>query len=140
MQETPVSEPFIAQQEYFVRYAETDAMGLVHHSSYIIYMEEARSHYSRERGFSYHEMEASGRFILVTDLQVRYAASARYGDKVRVRCWVESMKSRQFTMAYEILNAETDAKLVTATTRHLCVDREGNLLMLPPELRAWGRL
>ena len=133
-----MSQPFIAQQEYYVRYAETDAMGLVHHSSYIIYMEEARSHYSRERGFSYHQMEASGRYILVTDLQIRYAAPARYGDKIRARCWLESMKSRQFSMAYEIQNAQSGATLVTATTRHLCIDREGKLILLPPEIRAWN--
>jgi len=132
-----LSEPYIAQQEYFVRYAETDAMGLVHHSSYVIYLEEARSHYSRERGYSYHQMEASGRFVLITDLQVRYAAPARYGDKIRVRCWLDSMKSRQFVFAYEVQNAETNAKLVTARTVHLCVDADGNLILLPPELRAW---
>lgn len=133
-----MSQPFIAEQEFYVRYAETDAQGVVHHSSYIIYMEEARSHYSRTRGQSYAQIEASGYFFVVTALEVRYLAPARYDDQLRIRCWIDEMKSRKAVFAYEIMNSQSGAMLVTGKTHHICVDKEGSLRVIPPFMRAWA--
>jgi acyl-CoA thioester hydrolase len=129
---------FIAEQEFYVRYAETDAMGIVHHASYIVYLEEARSHYARERGGSYAEFEATGHFLVVTEIQARYIAPARYGDKLKVRCWIEELKSRRITFAYEVLNADSGQSLMTASTQHLCVDRAGNITTIPAAWRQWS--
>ena len=60
---------FIAQTEFYVRYAETDAMGIVHHASYVVWFEEGRSTYARARGGDYAEFERSGgdtRHICIT--------------------------------------------------------------------------
>jgi len=133
-----LNERFVAEQDFYVRYAETDAQAVVHHSSYVIYMEEARSHYARSRGQSYVDFEATGHFLVVTELEVRYLAPARYGDLLRTRCWIEEMKSRKVIFAYEISNPQTGKVLVTARTIHICVDREGSLRVIPPAWRAWA--
>ncbi|NJL92555.1 MAG: acyl-CoA thioesterase [Anaerolineae bacterium] len=135
--ETALPERITSELEFFVRYAETDAMGVVHHASYVVYLEEARSHYARERGHSYAEFEASGFYLVVSDLQVRYAAPARYGDSLRAQCWIEELKSRQITFGYAIYRQSDGVLCVSAQTRHLCVDKQGQLARIPVQWRTW---
>ena len=67
-----------------VRYAETDAMGVVHHATYPIWFEQARTEIFRFKGFPYSEMEKQGFASPVLQLQVEYKQSCRYGDMVDV--------------------------------------------------------
>lgn len=127
-----------SELEFYVRYAETDAMGVVHHATYFVYMEEARSHFARERGSSYADFEASGYFLVVSDAEARFIAPARYGDKLKVRIQIEEFKSRKMTFAYQIYEATTNKLLVAGKTRHLCVNREGQISVIPDMWReAW---
>ncbi|MDQ7035137.1 MAG: thioesterase family protein [Anaerolineae bacterium] len=80
--------PFVAEATFHVRYAETDAQGIVHHASYIVYFEEGRSEYIRQRGSSYAEFERSGLYLAVTEINARYIKAARYDDRLTVRCWI----------------------------------------------------
>jgi acyl-CoA thioester hydrolase len=85
-----------------VRYAETDQMGVVHHSNYIVWFELARTRLCAASGFHYAEVERQGYLLMVTGVEVRYRKSALYGDTVRVRAWVEQSGSRGLRFAYEI--------------------------------------
>ena len=67
------------------RYAETDAMGVVHHASYVVWLEQGRTELLRALGVSYRELEATGFFVVLSDLRVRYHASARYDDLILLR-------------------------------------------------------
>jgi YbgC/YbaW family acyl-CoA thioester hydrolase len=98
----PATDRYVAVTDFFVRYAETDAQGIVHHASYIIWMEEARSHYARSVGTDYADFERSGYFMSVISVEVAYRAPAHYGDRVAVSCWVEEVKSRTVSFGYEI--------------------------------------
>ena len=91
-----------------VRYAETDAMGVVHHATYLIYFEEGRSQYMRDMGSDYARVEASGYQLPVTETSIRFLGSLRYGDMVRVRTQLEENRSRRVTFSYEILNGKLD--------------------------------
>jgi acyl-CoA thioester hydrolase len=122
--------------EFYVRYAETDAQGVVHHASYVVWLEEARSHYSRSVGSAYVDFERAGYFASVIGLQVRYRAASRYGDLVRVTCWVEELKSRTVSFGYEVTNAKDGALCATATTEHICITKEGQIVVWPPD---WKR-
>ncbi len=113
-----------------VRYAETDAMGVVYHANYIIWFEVGRGEYMRQRGGSYADLEAQGYLLPVTEVSARYLASCRYGDLVTVRTWVEELKSRQVIFGYEVVNVAGQT-LCTGKSVHLCVDREGNVRALP---------
>lgn len=122
----------IIETNFHVRYAETDAMGVVHHANYLIYFEEGRSHFMREIGSDYANIEASGFQLPVTEARIRYVSSLRYGQLLRVRTWVEENKSRRLTFAYEVLNDEAQV-LVSGFTRHIWTDNRGNVTRIPEQ-------
>jgi acyl-CoA thioester hydrolase len=119
------------------RYAETDAMGVVHHASYIVWLEQGRTELLRALGVSYREIEATGFFVVLSDLRVRYHASARYDDLVLLRATLSGRRSRQLSFNYELRLSATGALLVTAQSEHIVVSRAtGRPTRLPPELLA----
>ena len=127
--------PKAMDTEFPVRYAETDAMGVVHHASYLVYFEEGRSHYMRKLGNDYANIESSGYRLPVTEVDIRYLGSLKYGDKVKIRSWVEENRSRRLSFAYEVRNSASDDILVTGLTRHVWTDLDGNVSRIPEELQ-----
>lgn len=125
--------PFIAETTFRVRFAETDMMGIVHHSVYLVYFEEGRSEYSRQAGASYADLEARGFSLAVTGVEVRYLAPARYDERLTIRVWAEKLRSRGVTFAYEIINPETQAVLVTGKTHHICIDHNSQVRRIPED-------
>lgn len=120
-----------------VRYAETDAMGIAHHASYIIWLELGRTDLLRVRGMPYRELEQRGFLVVLSDLQVRYYAAARYDDNILIRTALGNLRSRQLSFDYELRLADSNALLVTARTSHVVLDRETRRpVRLPQELLA----
>lgn len=134
----PSDQPFVAETTFYVRYAETDAMGIIHHASYLVYFEEGRSHYARQRGSDYAAFEQSGHYLAVTEIHARYLQPGRYGQRLTVRCWIDEMKSRSLVFKYEILDANTRACLVTGSSKHVCITHQGKVVHLPDAWRAWA--
>lgn len=119
------------------RYAETDAQGVVHHSSYIVWFELGRVELLRAHGISYREMEAQGLAIVVSDLQARYHAAARYDDLVHVHTALALVRSRQVAFDYRLTLADTGALLVSGRSTHIVVDKHsGRPTRLPADLLA----
>lgn len=117
------------------RYAETDQMGVVHHSTYLLWCEVGRTDYIRELGTTYAEIERRGIYLAVADARVRYGAAAHYDDLIQVESWVDSLKSRTLTFAYEISRLEPDpAPLARATTTLISIDDDGRPRRLPAEI------
>lgn len=131
------TDRFVSENEFYVRYAETDAMGIVHHSAYIVYFEEARSHFSRVRGADYADFERSGFWLTVTEVHARYKVPSRYGELLKALCWIEEMRSRSVVFGYEIVEAETGIVHVTGKTKHICITHDGQPTKLP---EAWRNL
>jgi acyl-CoA thioester hydrolase len=117
-----------------VRYAETDAMGIVYHTNYIVWFEVGRGEFFRRRGGNYREFEEQGLFLPLTEVDARFIAPARYDDLVVVRTSVAELRSRSVTMYYEVVMKETGQVLVTGHTKHFCVDRAGRTKRFPPDL------
>ncbi len=97
----------IFETTFYVRFAETDLMGIVHHSQYMVWMEEGRSDLMRRQGFTFDQWERVGIGFAVSELHLRYHAPARYGERVTVRTRIESLRSRQIVFGYEIVNADS---------------------------------
>lgn len=133
----PPPERITAEVTFYVRYAETDAMGVVHHGSYITYFEEGRSNYARQRGSDYASFEREGYYLLVAEVHARYIKPARYGQRLTVCCWIDELKSRSLTFSYEILDAETRDLHVTGWSKHICITHDGQVARLPPGWRTW---
>jgi acyl-CoA thioester hydrolase len=130
-----VTKDHAIETTFYVRYAETDQMGIVHHAEYIVWFEEGRSAWMRAMGSNYADFEAEGLFLAVTEVHARYLAPARYGRQVTVRTWGEEMRSRTAKIAYEVVDAETRQSLATGYTRHVCIDRAGKVARIPNHWR-----
>ena len=116
---------------FHVRYAETDQMGIVHHSAYVVWLEEGRSQWMRVHGSSVVQFEQDGLQLAVSEISLRYHQPARYDQRVTVRCGVTGVRSRQIQFNYEVINTETGATLVTGNTEHICLDMAGNTTRIP---------
>jgi len=120
-----------------VRYAETDASGVVYHANYIIWFEHGRGEWFWQQGRDYHrDVELRGYNWPVTELSSRYVAPARYGDLVTVKTRLKEMRSREFTLEYEIFNAETKQLLCTGWTKHMNLDANWHPVKIPEDIRA----
>ena len=127
-------KPLYTETTFRVRFAETDQMGIVHHATYIVYLEEGRSALGREHGVPYAALEDMGYSLAVSEVQARFAAAARYDEAITVQTWLEKVGSRGLTFGYRVAAVADDRQLVTATTKHICVDHDGKVSRLP---EAW---
>ena len=127
--------PRTTSLELRVRYAETDKMGVVYHSHYLIWCELGRTDHIRESGMSYREMEEGGILLAVAEASVRYRSPARYDDLVRVDTTLSDVSSRAVTFDYVISNAETHARLATARTLLVALDTSHHVVTLPSTIR-----
>jgi acyl-CoA thioester hydrolase len=134
----PPTDRYTTETTFHVRYAETDAMAIVHHASYLVYFEEGRSHYARQRGRDFATFEAQGYYLAVSEINARYLKSARYGQRITIRCWIAEMRSRTLTFSYEIVDAESGELLVTGSSRHICITHDGRVATFPESWRDWG--
>ena len=116
-----------------VRYAETDAMGIVHHSRYIPWFEVGRINFLREIGMPYKKIEEMGYLFVIIDLGVRYHMPARFDDVVTIRTWMDKVYSRGMRLEYQIIN-EAGETLVTGFTKFICTNKQGQPTRLPDEL------
>jgi acyl-CoA thioester hydrolase len=121
--------------EFRVRYAETDQMGVVYHSNYLIWCEIGRTEYIRTLGMSYAEMERQGITLAVADASMRFHAAARYDDMIRVETTLSEVRSRTIAFDYVVTNADTGTKFVTARTTLVSLDPNGKTVALPPHIR-----
>ena len=119
------------------RYAETDAMGVVHHAAYLPWLEVGRVNLLREAGMPYGDIEARGFLIVLSDIQVRYRRPARFDDLVTVESMVTQAKRRRVSFGYRILLHDTHDVLVEAETHHIVVSRDTmRATQLPEDLIA----
>jgi acyl-CoA thioester hydrolase len=126
--------------EFRVRYSETDQMGIVYHANYLPWCEMGRTDLIRRLWKSYARVEAEdGILLAVTDAHLRYHASARYEDVVRVTTTVEQVRSRSVTFAYLVERVDESGvteRLVSARTALVAIDRGGTPRKLPADLLA----
>jgi acyl-CoA thioester hydrolase len=117
-----------------VRYAETDAQGVVYHSNYLIYFEVGRGAYMRDQGLDYRAMEEAGTRVAVVEVQARYLAPARYDDELTVRSWPKEVRTRSFDFGYEVLCGSK--LLCVGSTGHVCLGPDDRPVRLPEDLAA----
>ena len=102
--------------EIRVWYVDTDQMGIVHHSNYIKYYEEARSAFMRHLGVSYADMEASGVLMPILHVESDYKRPARYDDLLTVRIIIKDIPMARFVANYEIYNSKGELLNTGSTT------------------------
>ena len=135
----PSAEPERPQSkstvEVRVRYAETDQMGVVYHTNYLVFCEIGRTDFIRRLGKSYAALEAEGVRLAVADLSARYHAPARYDDRLEIATTLAEVRSRTVAFEYVISNADTGQRLVSARTTLVSLDADNRMVALPADLR-----
>lgn len=131
---TPTNDPddYSFAHPIRTRFAETDAMGVIHHGAYVTYLEEARAALLRHRGHPYDEVRADGIDLAVLELYVRYRRALHFDEVVDVHVLLGGLTRTSFQVGY-LLTVAGQAR-ATAVTVHGAVDAEGRGRRLPPWL------
>jgi acyl-CoA thioester hydrolase len=112
-----------------VRYVEADPMGYLHHSNYFTYFEMGRTELFRASGGNYREIEENGQFLVVTKLECRFLAPARYDDELTLRTTIARASMAKLEHTYELRRGDT--LLTSATSVLACVDSNGRVQRMP---------
>lgn len=115
-----------------VRYGETDKMGIVYYGNYATYLEQGRTEWLREMGFSYKWMEDNGIHLPVVELSIKFKAPARYDDVLTVTTTLRKIPIYTIDFSYEIHNQEGQL-LITGDTSLVFVNSITNKLQKAPD-------
>jgi acyl-CoA thioester hydrolase len=118
--------------KFRVRYPETDGMGVVHHSRFFQYFEMGRIELLRANGISYAHLEMAGVLFVVIKVECRYKSPARYDEELTLQTRVARMTHVRIDHQYVLKRGET--LIAEGSTTIACVDRQGVLREIPPEL------
>ena len=115
-----------------IRYGETDQMGVVHHASFLGYLEDARTLFMEELGHSYAELESAGIGLPVRSLTISYRSSARFGEELSAAVWVEALSRASVTFGYEIRCITDDRLVLNAEVELACTKISRSALKVTP--------
>jgi acyl-CoA thioester hydrolase len=119
--------------DVLVRFAETDAQAIAHHSNYLVWFEAARVAYLAEFAGGYQSIRDRGLESLVLEARVRYRQAARFDDRLEIHTRVGELKGARFRFDYAVTR---DGELLAeGWTSHACVDaRTFRPTRIPAEL------
>ncbi len=120
----------MSKYEHKVQYYETDQMGIVHHSNYIRWFEEARVDFLDQAGLPYKEVEQRGYESPVIGVQCSYKSPARFGDVAVVEVTLLEFGNLKYRFAYRVWDRTTQAVFVTGESEHCFIDETGKLISL----------
>ena len=106
----------IAKTKILPRYAETDKMGIIHHSVYAIWYEQARTDFFNEIGLRYDEIEKMGIMTPLVELNCKYKKPAYYNQEVEIRTKIVELTPVKFTLEYNIYDMDENLINVGRTT------------------------
>lgn len=128
---------YTSETKLTVRYAETDMMGIVHHSRYYPWLEQARTDFIKKTGYTYSELEKTGVLLPLTETQCRYHYGLKYEDEVVVTCRIDKLTVARIEFSYEVYKAPEMKKMSEGKTKHGFVDKDFkaiNLKKTHPEI------
>ena len=108
-------------------------MGIIHHSNYVKWMEEARISYMDQMGFSYRKVEELGVISPVVNISVSYKKQVSFDNEIQIRVSVKKYNSISLEFNYEFFNASKNEICTIASSRH-CFLKEGKLISLKKEI------
>ena len=125
-------EGFAFATDVRVRFAETDAQGVVHNAVYLVWFEVARVDYLRRFAGGYPALRAQGIEAFVREANVRYIAPAHFDDRLRVHARCDGVRGARFRFEYAV---ERESELLAdGWTSHACVDAR---TLRPTRVPAW---
>ena len=121
------------------RYYETDQMGIIHHSNYIRWMEEARIDVLNQLGYPYRRFEEMGYMSPVLHAECEYKKSVKFDDEVKIVVSLEDFGKVKFTLRYDIYNmSEGGCLSACGTTRHCFLNMFFFFLFMNREMKEFS--
>lgn len=114
----------------YAQYHETDKMGVVHHSNYIKWFEEARVFWLEGLDLNYAGLESKGIYSPVTEVSVKYLRPVRFDDTVEIEVSVKVYTGVRLEVAYEIRGTDGGELRCVGGSKHCFVDKTGKVLNL----------
>jgi acyl-CoA thioester hydrolase len=131
---TPPEGALITQVSHKVAFYETDAMGVVHHSNYVRYLEHARVEFLNEHDRPYEQYIELGFHVPVTRVEVNYKRPCRFAEVIDIVCWPAWMRHASFGFAYKLTCG--GEFVASAETSHAVVDATGRPQRIPADMHA----
>ncbi len=123
------------------RYYETDQMGIIHHSNYIRWMEEARIDLLNQLGYPYRRFEEMGYLSPVLHAECEYKKSVKFDDEVKIVVSLEDFGKVKFTLRYDIYNMSEGGVLsASGMTRHCFLNKDGRPVMMNKEMKEFSEV
>lgn len=124
-------EPYIKTAKYY----ETDQMGVIHHSNYIRWMEEARVDMLNKAGYPYRRLEETGYISPVLHVDCEYKKSVKFDDEIKIVVRLQDAGRVKFTLRYDIYNMSEGGVLsATGTTTHCFLTKAGRPVLMDKEM------
>lgn len=114
----------ITKTSIIVRYAETDQMGIAHHSNYPIWFEAGRTDFIKSVGITYTQLEEKGILLPLVELNCRYISPAKYEDELIIESYLIRMSRVKLVMGYRVIRASDHRLLATGSTTHGIVGKD----------------
>ena len=121
---------YIDEVKINVRYAETDKMGVVYHSNYLIYFEVGRTNFINKCGITYSQMEEKGIMIPLLESNCKYIVGAKYEDNLIVKTWIEELSAAKVKFCYSIIREEDEREITKGSTLHVFVNNDFKIINL----------
>lgn len=130
-----MDERQVVESEIRVRYAETDAEGVVYYANHFVYMEVGRVNFLRAIGVDRKYWDRAGWGLVILEASCRYRSPARFDDLLAVRTWLEGVHRTSFVLCYEILHTEEKRLVAEGRTVQVFVDLQSmRPVRLPPDV------
>ena len=114
----------IITEEITVRYAETDRMGIVHHSNYPVWYEVARTKLIKEMGIPYSKLEEQGILLPLLEMHSRFIKPSTYEDELLITARITHFSIVKLTVEYEVFLKSTGELINTGSTVHAIVEKD----------------
>ncbi|MGI6007439.1 MAG: acyl-CoA thioesterase [Ruminococcus sp.] len=120
-----------------VQYYETDKMGIVHHSNYIRWFEEARTDYMEQLGAGYEEMEAEGVVSPVLEVSCKYKTMARFPERFQISVRMLEFNGIRMKLGYEVRDVASQEIRCTGETSHCFLNETYHPVSLKKSYPQW---
>lgn len=127
----------IVPYEHRAQYYETDQMGIIHHSNYVKWMEEARMNLMDQMGMNYKQMEELEIISPVLSIEVEYHSMVHFEDVVVIETKLTKYNGIKMEVTYRMTDKETGELRTTAKSSHCFLNRSGKPISIKrsyPEL------
>jgi len=121
---------YTSETKIVVRYAETDKMGIVHHSNYLIWFEAGRTDFIKGCEISYSEMEERGVLIPLAESSCKYILPAKYEEELIIKTWVKELSPVKVKFNYSVIRENDQKEIAKGSTLHVFINENFKIINL----------